>query len=101
VEDFLHVDRFDRYLARVAGAPAGGASLLIHERLAMLGGSATLPGYRLLGVQTALIAARLAEARERGAELAVVTTAPGSRSEANMIKRGFSVTYARAILVRE
>lgn len=101
VEDFLHVEGFERYLARANGEPAGGASLLIHERVAMLGGSATLPEYRLLGVHTALIAARLAEARVRGAEFAVVTTAPGSRSQANMIKRGFRVVYARSILVRD
>ena len=33
-------------------------------------------------------------------ELAVVTTAPGSRSQENMMKRGFALLYARAILVR-
>lgn len=101
VEDFLHVRGFERYLARLDGAAAGGASLLIHDGLAMLGGSATLSAFRLRGVQTALIAARLADARQRRAELAVVTTAPGSRSELNLIKRGFSIAYGRQILLRD
>ena len=100
VEDFLRAPGFDRFLARWNGVPVGAASMRIQDRIALLSGSATLAPYRLRGVQTALIAARLAEARERGAELAVVTTAPDSRSEANLLKRGFSAAYARAILER-
>ena len=50
-------------------------------------------------MQAALIAARLADARARGAELAVITTAPGSQSQANVTRRGFALAYARAILV--
>lgn len=101
VADFLRAPGFARHLARWDGAPAGAASVRVQDRIAMLCGSATLAPYRLRGVQTALIAARLADARARGAEFAVVTTAPGSRSEANLIKCGFTVAHSRAILVRD
>ena len=101
VEDFVRAPGFDRYLARWKGVAVGAGSMRIQDRIALLSGSATLAPYRLRGVQTALIAARIADARQRGAELAVVTTAPDSRSEANLIKRGFSVAYAREILERD
>jgi len=47
-----------------------------------------------------VIAARLADAAARGADLAVITTAPGSQSQANVMKHGFTLAYARAILVK-
>lgn len=99
IEDVLAAPRFERYLGLVDGVAAGAASMLIHEGIALLTGSATLPAYRGRGVQTALIAARLDAARARGAELAAITTAPGSRSQANCAKHGFALGYARAILV--
>jgi hypothetical protein len=101
VEDFLRAPGFDRYLARRNGIAVAAASMRIQGRTALLCGSATLAPYRLRGAQTALIAARLADARQRGAELAVVTTAPDSRSESNLLARGFSVAYARTILERD
>ena len=36
----------------------------------------------------------------RLAELAVITTAPGSQSQDNVMKHGFALGYARAILTR-
>ena len=99
MNDLLGAERFERYLGLVDGQPAGAASMLVHGRIVLLTGSATLPAFRGRGVQTALIAARLDAARARGAELAVITTAPGSRSEANCVKHGFALGYARAILV--
>jgi GNAT superfamily N-acetyltransferase len=99
IEDMIVAAGFDRYLAYVDGALAGAASMRVHEGVALLTGSSTLPEARRRGVQAALIAARLADARARGAELAVITTAPGSQSQANVTKRGFALAYARAILV--
>jgi GNAT superfamily N-acetyltransferase len=94
---------FRRYLARVDGDPAGGASLRLDrpERLAQLAGAATLPRHRRRGVQSSLLAARLAEARAEGSDLAVVTTQPGSKSQQNVQRQGFELLYARAVLVRE
>jgi len=99
IEDVLEDHCFDRYLASVDGTLAGAASMRVVDGIALLSGSATLPAQRRRGVQAALIVARLDEACLRGADLAVITTAPGSQSQANVMKQGFSLAYARAILV--
>jgi hypothetical protein len=98
IDDILASRDFDRYLAYCDGALAGAASMRIDDGVALLTGSATLPGQRRRGTQAALIGARLADAAARGADLAVITTAPGSQSQANVMKRGFALLYARAIL---
>ena len=91
---------FRRYVARIDGHVAGAASLRIDGDIAQLAGAATLPAFRRRGVQTALLRHRLLEARDAGCTLAVVTTQPGSTSQANVQRRGFAVLYTRAILVR-
>jgi len=99
IEDMLEARDFDRYFAFLNGELAGTASLRMHGAVAQLTGSATLPAHRRRGVHAALIATRLEEAHARGADLAVIMTAPGSQSQANVMKHGFALAYARAILV--
>lgn len=99
IDDVLEASGFDRHVARVDGEVAGAASMFVHDGIALLTGSATLPAFRRRGVQTALIPARLDAARDRGAELAAVTTPPASRSGANAARHGFALGYTRAILV--
>jgi hypothetical protein len=36
-----------------------------------------------------------------GCDIAVVTTAPGSKSQENVQRRGFDLLYTRAILVKD
>ncbi len=91
---------FVRYLARREGEPAGGASLRLFEGVAQLAGAATLPAHRRRGVQSSLLATRLARAAAAGCELAVVTTEPGSKSQQNVQRQGFELLYSRAVLVR-
>jgi GNAT superfamily N-acetyltransferase len=91
---------FRRYVARIDGHAAGAASIRIDGDIAQLSGAATLPAFRRRGVQTALLRHRLLEARDTGCVLAVVTTQPGSTSQANSQRRGFALLYTRAILVR-
>jgi GNAT superfamily N-acetyltransferase len=98
IDDMLAAPGIDRYLAFIDDNVAGAASMLVHDAIAQLGGSATLSAFRRRGIQAALIDARLDDARARGADLATVTTAPGSISQANVMKRGFVLGYARAIL---
>ena len=88
------------YLARRGGAIAGGGALRIVDGLAQMAGASTLPSHRRHGVQSALLRARLVEAATAGCDLAVVTTEPGSRSQANVQRAGFELLYVRAILVR-
>lgn len=98
--DFGRASEVPRYLARVDGAPAGVASVRFADGLAQLCGATTLPGFRRRGVQRALLLARLADAVAAGCDLAVVTTSPGSQSQANVSRAGFQLLYARAVLIR-
>ncbi len=98
--DMAQVPGFSQYLARRANQPAGGASMRIHAGIAQLCGAATLPGHRRHGVQTALLHHRLALAATSGCDLAIVTTAPGSKSQENVQRLGFELLYVRAILIK-
>ena len=98
--EFDHLPGFTPYLARVDGIPAGEAGLRIDEHLAQMAGSGTVPAFRGRGVQKGLVQRRLQDARAAGCDLAVVTTAPGTRSQDNVMRRGFVLLYTRAILVR-
>ena len=88
------------YLARREGVVAGGGGLRITDGVAQLVGAATLPAHRRHGVQTALLTSRLADAVAAGCDIAVVTTAPGSKSQQNVQRQGFHFLYTRAVLVK-
>jgi GNAT superfamily N-acetyltransferase len=88
------------YLAFHDGAVAGGASMRMSEGVAQLTGAATAPAHRRRGVQTALLNTRLSDAVRAGCDIAVVTTAPGSKSQHNVQRRGFHLLYTRAVLVK-
>jgi ribosomal protein S18 acetylase RimI-like enzyme len=98
--DMSGVTGFRRYLATVNAVAVAAASMRIDGSLAQLTGASTLPGFRRRGLQTALTLQRLADARAAGCDLVVVTTAPGSKSQENVQRRGFELLYARAILVK-
>lgn len=98
--DFAGADGVASYAAWDRGVLAGGGSLRLHDGVALLAGASTLPAHRRRGVQSALLAARLADASAAGCNLAVVTTQPGSRSQQNAQRRGFELLYARAVLVK-
>jgi GNAT superfamily N-acetyltransferase len=91
---------FERIIALRDGVVAGGASLRLHQGVALLAGAATRPEHRRRGVQTALLNYRLRDAAARGCDIAVVTTQPGSKSTENVMRFGFSLLYVRAILVK-
>lgn len=92
---------FRRFFARRGGAIAGGASIRLDTGVAQLCGAATLPEHRRRGVQSALLRARLRDAARQGCDIAVMTTQPGSKSQENGMRQGFSILYTRAILQRE
>jgi GNAT superfamily N-acetyltransferase len=100
MSDFVEAPGFQRFLARLDGDPAGAASMRVDREVAQLSGATTLPAFRRRGIQTALLQSRLDYARRAGSDLAVVTTQPGSRSQANSQRQGFQLLYARAILVK-
>jgi GNAT superfamily N-acetyltransferase len=86
------------WLARVEGQPAGGGSLMIHDRVALICGDGTLPRFRHRGVQTELLRARLSHARAEGCKLAAICTQPGSGSQRNAERQGFRMVFARTML---
>jgi GNAT superfamily N-acetyltransferase len=86
------------YLGSVDGTPAGGSALDLRDGIATLFATSTLPALRRRGVHGALIATRLAYARERGADLAVVITSPGSDSQRNLeTSYAFRVGYSTSL----
>jgi ribosomal protein S18 acetylase RimI-like enzyme len=100
LSDFMIVPGFVRYLGRINGQPVGEAAMRLDEGLAQICGAGTLPAFRGRGMQKALLARRLADAQAAGCDFAVVTTAPGSRSQENVMRRGFELLYTRAVLVK-
>ncbi len=98
--DLSQVPGFSQYLARRGGEAVGGASMRIDAGIAQLCGAATLPAHRRRGVQTTLLRERLARAAAAGCDLAVVTTAPGSKSQENAQRQGFELLYVRAVLIK-
>jgi GNAT superfamily N-acetyltransferase len=89
------------YVATIDGTAAGGAGIRFADGIAQLAGAGTIPAFRRRGVQTALVGARLSDARLAACDIAVVTAQPGSPSHANTQRMGFDLGYARAVLVKE
>jgi hypothetical protein len=85
MRDLISAAGVIRYAARCDGQLAGAASMRLRRR----------------GVQSALLSARMVEAAAHGCEVAVITTAPGSKSQQNAQRRGFDLLYTRAILVKQ
>jgi len=101
IDDIAQCPGYYRYLALKNGEITGAASLRIDGGSALLTGATTLPEHRRHGIQGALLAERLSDAQDRDAEIAIITTGGGTRSQANAMRCGFSLLYSRAILVRE
>ncbi|HKP11213.1 MAG TPA: GNAT family N-acetyltransferase [Blastocatellia bacterium] len=97
----LHSATGTFFLAEIDGEIIGGGVLTMHEGVVSCGGASTLPAFRGRGAQTALLRARLRFAAERGCDLAMVTTLPGTTSQRNAERQGFRVVYTRSKLSRQ
>ncbi len=82
------------------GRPLGCAALRISEGIATLGGMSTRPDERRRGVQSGLIEWRLRAAVDRGCRYAVSMTQPGSDSERNLRRAGFTPAYTKTNWVK-
>ena len=89
-----------RYAAVRDHSIAGGAELRVVDGIAQFAGAATAPAHRRRGIQSALLATRLADAHAEGCDLAVIVTQPGSKSHQNAQRSGFHLLYTRAVLVK-
>jgi ribosomal protein S18 acetylase RimI-like enzyme len=97
VARWAEIEGWRLYLARLDGAPAGAALLAIDDDLGYLANASTLPEYRRRGVQTALIAARIADARAAGCDLVSSQAEFGSASQRNLERAGLRVAYTKAV----
>lgn len=88
------------FLARVDGEPAGAAAVQLSYGLASFFSASTRPGFRRRGVQTALLHARFAAAAAAGCDLATVQTTPGTASQRNVQRAGFTVAYTKVKMVK-
>jgi N-acetylglutamate synthase-like GNAT family acetyltransferase len=88
------------FIAEQKGKPIATAALNVQNGVALMAGASTIPEGRRQGAQNALFNTRLAFARERGIELAMVVTQPGSASQRNAERQGFRPVYTRAKWMR-
>jgi hypothetical protein len=83
------------FLAEVDGQPGAAGVLCMHEKVALFGGSATIPELRRRGLQTALLHERMRYAFDHGCDLAMTAAVPGSDSQRNAERKGFRIAYTR------
>ncbi|GAA4556360.1 hypothetical protein [Planotetraspora kaengkrachanensis] len=91
---------FRPYAAWRGDSMVGAANLRIHGDTASFSGASTLPGHRLSGAQSALLAVRARDAAAAGCRWLVAETwkpAPNRRNSSlnNMLRAGFSVIHPR------
>jgi GNAT superfamily N-acetyltransferase len=95
------------FLATIDGEPAAAAAMFIRDGAAWSGMSTTLPKYRVRGMQSAMISARLKEAAARGVTWVTSETGQptveddaGFSSYRNQKRAGFERAYIRLNLKR-
>lgn len=94
------------YAAFDGDQPVGFGALYTNGPLAWFGYASTRPSHRGLGIQGAIVAARLRDAARLGCEIAVVETAddtpekPNSSTH-NQLRMGFRVAYKRPNWVKK
>ena len=93
-------DACQAYVAYSDGEPAAAGAIFISGDVAWLGFAATKPEHRRKGGQSAILAARLARARELGVRTVVTETGVmqdgrPSSSYRNIVRSGFEEAYVR------
>ena len=92
------------FVARVDGRVAGSAGLSVMDtprgRVGELHIASTLPEYRGRGVQSALLQARLAAARDARCALVFVGARPANTSARNVERAGFGLAFTKATFAR-
>lgn len=88
------------FAALADGKVVGGASgmILPETGIATMFGSSTLPEYRGRGIQTAFLRARMQLAADAGCQYAVTITRPGTTSQRNAERQGFTLAYSKVVL---
>jgi GNAT superfamily N-acetyltransferase len=96
VRPWLNEPGWHLYLGRVDGRPAAAAILFVHDRVGYCADAATDPAHRGRGLQTALLARRIADGRDAGVDFACSAAEFLSQSHRNMERAGFRIQFVRA-----
>jgi GNAT superfamily N-acetyltransferase len=88
-------DHLASFIVELDGLPIGCGGLCLSDDVALIAGDCTLPEARGQGAQLALIAARVAFARELGLNLMMMGAQPGSTSQKNGQRAGMEIAYTR------
>lgn len=83
------------FLAEKQGEPVAAGALCLFEGVTLLAGACTIPKFRKLGAQRALLEHRLRFGVEHGCDVAMIGAAPGSGSQRNAERQGFRIAYTR------
>ena len=83
------------YIARMGGEPVAVGALFVMSGVASLAAAGTIPMFRGKGCQSALIAARMAEAARLGCDLVVGHAGIGTVSQRNMERAGLRIAYTK------
>lgn len=97
MEHWLSLPGWTLYLASQQNVPIGIGVLFEHSGVAYLADAATAPESRTRGAQSALIARRIADARQNGARVVFSRAEFGSISLRNLERAGFESRYTAAI----
>lgn len=89
------------FLVHRGGEHIAAGGLFVHEGTGLLAGAATIPKHRGQGAQRAVLAARLAYAREHGCSVSMMVAEPGGASQRNGERNGFRIAYTRTKWTRK
>ena len=89
------------FVAELGNTMVGGSALEIAGNVAALMAASVVRSARRLGIQQAMMVARLKRARASGARFATIQSKPGIPTERNARRLGFQVAYTRAELARD
>ena len=82
-------------IALYDGLPVATGGLFLGDGIALLAGASTIPSARKKGAQSALLAARLQLAQQKGCDIAMMCAQPGTPSQRNAQRNGFCIAYTR------
>ncbi len=86
------------FLAYMDGRVVATGACEVAPPIVCMFGAVTLPEYRRRGLQAALIAMRLAHARDAGCGIGVIHTRPGIATERNIRRLGAELAYTKVVM---
>jgi GNAT superfamily N-acetyltransferase len=97
VRPWLGEPGWQLYLARCEGRPAAAAILYQHDKVGYCADATTDPAFRGRGLQTALLARRIADAKAAGVDFICGGADFQSQSHRNMERVGMRVQFVRSL----